>query len=196
MNRLAEETSPYLLQHADNPVDWYPWGDEGGDHVERHARQIAPVDPADLARVSIRPQEPPVGVLPEELEEHGDDDEGEPVGEGSLAGAFLLQVLGEDLRREWHEGDAHEQEKIDEEKGPIRFPDEREDDVVVDPHDPDREEAERIREVRRPDVEQPVADVVSRDLHLEDEKRRRDGEDAVGERLQAARGHGGTVSPG
>ena len=27
-NRLAEETSPYLLQHRDNPVDWYPWGDE------------------------------------------------------------------------------------------------------------------------------------------------------------------------
>ncbi len=28
MNRLAQETSPYLRQHADNPVDWYPWGDE------------------------------------------------------------------------------------------------------------------------------------------------------------------------
>jgi uncharacterized protein len=28
MNRLAQETSPYLLQHADNPVDWHPWGDE------------------------------------------------------------------------------------------------------------------------------------------------------------------------
>src|SRR6187401_3599792 len=27
-NRLANETSPYLLQHADNPVDWYPWGPE------------------------------------------------------------------------------------------------------------------------------------------------------------------------
>src|SRR6266540_3943567 len=27
-NRLAAETSPYLLQHADNPVDWYPWGGE------------------------------------------------------------------------------------------------------------------------------------------------------------------------
>ena len=26
-NRLANETSPYLLQHADNPVDWYPWGE-------------------------------------------------------------------------------------------------------------------------------------------------------------------------
>src|SRR5437773_1886589 len=28
MNRLANETSPYLLQHADNPVDWYAWGEE------------------------------------------------------------------------------------------------------------------------------------------------------------------------
>ena len=27
-NRLAGETSPYLLQHAGNPVDWYPWGPE------------------------------------------------------------------------------------------------------------------------------------------------------------------------
>ncbi|HWO81704.1 thioredoxin domain-containing protein [Gaiella sp.] len=28
MNRLAESSSPYLLQHAENPVDWYPWGEE------------------------------------------------------------------------------------------------------------------------------------------------------------------------
>jgi uncharacterized protein len=28
VNRLAQETSPYLLQHADNPVDWYPWSEE------------------------------------------------------------------------------------------------------------------------------------------------------------------------
>ncbi|MEA2142079.1 MAG: uncharacterized protein QOI64_509, partial [Solirubrobacteraceae bacterium] len=27
-NRLANETSPYLLQHKDNPVDWHPWGEE------------------------------------------------------------------------------------------------------------------------------------------------------------------------
>src|SRR6478609_4205469 len=27
-NRLAKETSPYLLQHAENPVDWFPWGPE------------------------------------------------------------------------------------------------------------------------------------------------------------------------
>ena len=27
-NKLIEETSPYLLQHAHNPVNWYPWGEE------------------------------------------------------------------------------------------------------------------------------------------------------------------------
>jgi hypothetical protein len=32
-NRLAEQTSPYLLQHADNPVDWYPWGEEALEHA-------------------------------------------------------------------------------------------------------------------------------------------------------------------
>lgn len=26
LNRLAKEKSPYLLQHKDNPVNWYPWG--------------------------------------------------------------------------------------------------------------------------------------------------------------------------
>jgi|GEM_PF-3637139 uncharacterized protein YyaL (SSP411 family) len=28
LNRLAGSKSPYLLQHAENPVDWFPWGDE------------------------------------------------------------------------------------------------------------------------------------------------------------------------
>ncbi|MFW5659637.1 MAG: DUF255 domain-containing protein, partial [Bacteroidota bacterium] len=27
-NRLAQTSSPYLQQHKDNPVDWYPWGDD------------------------------------------------------------------------------------------------------------------------------------------------------------------------
>ena len=34
-NRLADESSPYLLQHADNPVDWLPWGDEAFEEAER-----------------------------------------------------------------------------------------------------------------------------------------------------------------
>jgi len=28
VNHLADEKSPYLIQHAENPVDWYPWGEE------------------------------------------------------------------------------------------------------------------------------------------------------------------------
>lgn len=39
-NRLSQETSPYLLQHADNPVDWYPWGDEA---LERARRENKPI---------------------------------------------------------------------------------------------------------------------------------------------------------
>ncbi|HEY8353999.1 MAG TPA: thioredoxin domain-containing protein [Methylophilaceae bacterium] len=39
-NRLAGETSPYLLQHADNPVDWYPWGEEALQLAKRLDRPI------------------------------------------------------------------------------------------------------------------------------------------------------------
>jgi uncharacterized protein YyaL (SSP411 family) len=35
MNRLADQTSPYLRQHADNPVDWWPWGDEAFAEARR-----------------------------------------------------------------------------------------------------------------------------------------------------------------
>lgn len=35
MNRLGGATSPYLLQHADNPVDWWPWGQEAMDEAKR-----------------------------------------------------------------------------------------------------------------------------------------------------------------
>lgn len=34
-NRLAHETSPYLLQHADNPVDWWPWSAEAFDEARK-----------------------------------------------------------------------------------------------------------------------------------------------------------------
>ena len=39
-NRLAAETSPYLLQHAHNPVDWYPWGPEALERARREDRPI------------------------------------------------------------------------------------------------------------------------------------------------------------
>jgi uncharacterized protein len=40
MNRLAEETSPYLLQHAQNPVDWYPWGEEALSRAREEGKPI------------------------------------------------------------------------------------------------------------------------------------------------------------
>ncbi|UCH82586.1 MAG: thioredoxin domain-containing protein [Candidatus Latescibacterota bacterium] len=39
-NRLAAEKSPYLLQHADNPVDWYPWGDEAFETAVREDKPV------------------------------------------------------------------------------------------------------------------------------------------------------------
>jgi uncharacterized protein len=39
-NRLARETSPYLLQHAHNPVDWYPWGPEAFEQARASDRPI------------------------------------------------------------------------------------------------------------------------------------------------------------
>ncbi|MDP5238951.1 thioredoxin domain-containing protein [Uliginosibacterium sp. 31-16] len=40
MNRLAQESSPYLLQHATNPVDWWPWCDEAFELAQRQERPI------------------------------------------------------------------------------------------------------------------------------------------------------------
>ena len=39
-NRLKDEKSPYLLQHAENPVDWYPWGEEAFGRARELGRPI------------------------------------------------------------------------------------------------------------------------------------------------------------
>ena len=39
-NALARETSPYLRQHAANPVDWYPWGPEALDLARTSGKPI------------------------------------------------------------------------------------------------------------------------------------------------------------
>ncbi|HAH35364.1 MAG TPA: thioredoxin domain-containing protein, partial [Algoriphagus sp.] len=40
MNRLIHSQSPYLLQHAHNPVDWYPWGEEALEKAKRENKPI------------------------------------------------------------------------------------------------------------------------------------------------------------
>jgi uncharacterized protein YyaL (SSP411 family) len=39
-NRLAGAASPYLRQHADNPVDWYPWGEEAFAKARKEGKPI------------------------------------------------------------------------------------------------------------------------------------------------------------
>ena len=39
-NHLSDQTSPYLLQHAGNPVDWYPWGPEAFQKAKREDKPI------------------------------------------------------------------------------------------------------------------------------------------------------------
>ena len=39
-NKLANARSPYLLQHKDNPVDWYPWGKEALDKAKQENKPI------------------------------------------------------------------------------------------------------------------------------------------------------------
>jgi len=39
-NRLIHEASPYLLQHAHNPVDWYPWGEEALSRAKKEDKPI------------------------------------------------------------------------------------------------------------------------------------------------------------
>lgn len=40
LNKLKNEISPYLLQHADNPVDWYPWGEEAFEKAKKEDKPI------------------------------------------------------------------------------------------------------------------------------------------------------------
>jgi hypothetical protein len=40
MNSLKNETSPYLLQHADNPVNWYPWGEQALELARQQNKPI------------------------------------------------------------------------------------------------------------------------------------------------------------
>jgi uncharacterized protein len=42
-NRLAHENSPYLLQHANNPVDWFPWGEEALSQSPRREQAHFPL---------------------------------------------------------------------------------------------------------------------------------------------------------
>ena len=53
-NRLAKESSPYLRQHGENPVDWYPWCEEA---FQRAKREDKPVFSAAKATSQHQPRQ-------------------------------------------------------------------------------------------------------------------------------------------
>ena len=55
MNRLAKEKSPYLLQHARNPVDWYPWGEEAFEKAKKENKPIFLSGIIYVAAICIQP---------------------------------------------------------------------------------------------------------------------------------------------
>ena len=67
-NRLANEKSPYLLQHATNPVEWYPWGEEAFEKARQEDKPIflsigychLPLVPRHGARVLRGPDRRPL----------------------------------------------------------------------------------------------------------------------------------------
>ena len=58
-NGLASDTSPYLLQHADNPVDWWEWGPEAFEEARRRGVPVLAL--GRLRRLSLVPRGSPVG---------------------------------------------------------------------------------------------------------------------------------------
>ena len=52
-NHLSHETSPYLLQHANNPVDWYPWSEEAFTLAREQGRPFAVMGKPDLRARAI-----------------------------------------------------------------------------------------------------------------------------------------------
>ena len=55
LNRLAKEKSPYLLQHARNPVDWYPWGEEAFEKAKKENKPIFLSGIIYVAAICIQP---------------------------------------------------------------------------------------------------------------------------------------------
>ena len=97
-------------------------------------------------------------------------------------------------RREGYECHKHQKENVDHQERAIDLVDLREDAVVVHPHDPDREEAHRVRHIGRPAVDQCLSQGDSGNIYVQDEQCGRNGEYAVTEGLESRRRHGGRLA--
>ena len=129
---------------------------------------------------------------PEQVETDRDDDEGGVVDERGSPLTVVAKVLRDQRGRKRHNGDAHQQQPVEEQQPRIRSTHEGEDAVMVHPHDQDRHEAAGKRDVGGPLREEragqrPPVRQVSRHFQIQDEQGDRDREHAVAERLDACR---------
>src|SRR6266542_2657128 len=91
-NRLAGETSPYLLQHAHNPVDWYPWGPEALSTAQTPQKPIQPSPSRQALEASLL-----------DAAAQGIDSQYDPVDAGfGNAPKFPQPMAIEFLLRYWH----------------------------------------------------------------------------------------------
>ena len=90
-NQLIHETSPYLLQHAHNPVEWYAWGDEALERARKEMGEFADVFEA--------------GVLPASIEVHLRPGQRSPTAVRSVADRIKTYHFVDDVRygEEWVE---------------------------------------------------------------------------------------------
>ena len=160
LRRVAEDRALEHVERRDHQEGDHARGradecEQRRAEVDPGAGQVAAREAADDRRVGVGPQEPaaPAGVEPGDVEHDRRRDHREAVDERGVTGAGAADVLGHQAGRERHERDAHQQADVGEQEAAVGAVDLRHHRVVVDPHDPDRDEADRIGQVRRPDVQ-------------------------------------------
>ena len=99
-NRLQHETSPYLLQHANNPVDWYPWGEEALNRAKEEDKPIlVSIGYSSCHWCHVMERESfEVGDIAQIMNEHFD------AAVSELRAIFQAQRLKQDAQQQRYEG--------------------------------------------------------------------------------------------
>ena len=71
-NRLAKESSPYLRQHGENPVDWYPWCEEAFQRAKQNTRIPTVIECIINRECNVLPIVPPGNSLGDMILQEGE----------------------------------------------------------------------------------------------------------------------------
>ena len=157
--------------------------------VETDVRRRRERERLDLVVAHLRLQHVTVegGRAPERVQQERDHEQRRPVEDDRGSGGVLVvECLRHQLGREGQERGGHQEQQVQHHQALIGGGQAPEDPVVGHPDPADRQEAGRVREIRRPLIGDPAPEIVEvrrRHVHLEDQQRDRDREHAVAERL-------------